>query len=323
MIYELEDFKGNKIILKDPISVEITMDEGAPADSIEVRFPINLNSEEYKIFVNDQLTKIRVYDDKKTRVVLNGIVDEQIVSVNSSGVSLIILGRSSAALLLDNEAQPQTYNSIDIELLYNRHIKPYGYTGYKGVKYQSFSGLFEINKGLSEWQVLEKFCKDFLLKTPRVRPSNIIDFLDDYNDSGIVFSNKSREGICYSSLEQNYKRYKLISEVFIRSLKDGSYDNIISNQASINKGVLRKRYVNAVGDIKSPVFRGEQLIKDANKASFELKLTHPGPVVLDLLDKATIDDDILGVIPDLIASSITYKLSNVGEMCTLTFRKEQ
>lgn len=323
MIYEVEDFNGNKAVLENPISVEITMDEDAPADSIEVKFPIDLNSEEYKTLVNDQLTKIKVYDDKKSRVILNGIIDEQIVSVSTAGVSLTILGRSSAALLLDNEAQPQTYNSIDIELLYNRHIKPYGYAGYKSVKYQSFSGLFEISKGLSEWQVLEKFCKDFLLKIPRVRPSNVIDFIDDYNDSGIVFSNKIKGSTYYSSLEQNYKRYKLLSEVFIRSLKDGNYDNIISDQTSINRGILRKRYINAVGDAKSPVFRGEQLIKDANKASFELKLVHPGPIVIDLLDKATINDDILGVMPNLIASSITYKLSNAGEVCTITFRNEE
>lgn len=322
MIYDIENLNGSIITLNNPLSIKISMDEDAPADSITAKFAIDNDSEYYKTFANDQLVKIKVYDVDKSRMILNGLIDEQIVSVNDKGIILTIVARSTASLLLDNEAKPQIYNSFNSELLYKRHLKPYGYIGFNNAEDKRYIGIFEVGKGVSEWQVIEKFCKEFMIRTPRIRPNNTVDFLNEYKESDITFSNKDNKGLFYSSIEENYKRYKLISEVFVRSLKDGNYDNRIKDNVSINRGIIRKRYINAVGDNKSPIFRGTELIKSANRDSFELKLVYPGEIPIELFDKVTIDDEIIGKISNLIAVSINYTLDKLGEKCTITFRKE-
>lgn len=322
MIYDIENLNGSIITLNNPLSIKISMDEDAPADSITAKFAIDNDSEYYKTFANDQLVKIKVYDVDKSRMILNGLIDEQIVSVNDKGIILTIVARSTASLLLDNEAKPQIYNSFNSELLYKRHLKPYGYIGFNNAEDKRYIGIFEVGKGVSEWQVIEKFCKEFMIRTPRIRPNNTVDFLNEYKESGITFSNKDNKGLFYSSIEENYKRYKLISEVFVRSLKDGNYDNRIKDNVSINRGIIRKRYINAVGDNKSPIFRGTELIKSANRDSFELKLVYPGEIPIELFDKVTIDDEIIGKISNLIAVSINYTLDKLGEKCAITFRKE-
>lgn len=322
MIYDIENLNGSIITLNNPLSIKISMDEDAPADSITAKFAIDNDSEYYKTFANDQLVKIKVYDVDKSRMILNGLIDEQIVSVNDKGIILTIVARSTASLLLDNEAKPQIYNLFNSELLYKRHLKPYGYIGFNNAEDKRYIGIFEVGKGVSEWQVIEKFCKEFMIRTPRIRPNNTVDFLNEYKESGITFSNKDNKGLFYSSIEENYKRYKLISEVFVRSLKDGNYDNRIKDNVSINRGIIRKRYINAVGDNKSPIFRGTELIKSANRDSFEFKLVYPGEIPIELFDKVTIDDEIIGKISNLIAVSINYTLDKLGEKCTITFRKE-
>lgn len=322
MIYDVENLNGTIITLNNPLSVKISMDEDAPADSITAQFVIDSDSEYYKAFVNDQLVKIKVYDVDKSRIILNGLIDEQIVSVNDKGIILTVVARSTASLLLDNEAKPQIYNSFNSELLYKRHLKPYGYIGFNNTEDRRYIGIFEVGKGVSEWQVIEKFCKEFMIRAPRIKPNNTVDFLNEYKDSGITFSNKDNTGLFYSSIEENYKRYKLISEVFVRSFKDGNYDNRIKDNVSINRGIIRKRYINAVGDNKSPIFRGTELIKNANYESFELKITYPGGIPIELFDKVTVDDEIIGTISNLIAVSISYTLDKTGEKCKITFRKE-
>ena len=322
MIYEAENLNGTTVILNSPVSVSLSMDEDAPADSLKANFAVTNDPDIYKLIANDQLSKIKIYDDQKSRLIFNGLIDEQSSSISGNGLFINLVARSTASLLLDNEAKPQIYNSISTDILFNRHIKPYGFSAYQPSNNRRFNCLFEVNKGLSEWQVIENFCNDFLFKIPRVTPSNIINFMDDYNDSGVIFSNKDTDAIHYSSIEQSFKRFKLISEVFVRNKKDGGYDTKISDSISLNKNIHRRRYINAVGDLKSPSFRGQQLIKDANLSYFELKIKHPGPIVLQLLDKATVDDEILGLMPDLIASSINYSLGASSESCTITFRKE-
>lgn len=74
---------------------------------------------------------------------------------------LEIAARSMAALLLDNEAIPQTYAYPSLPLLFERHGKPYGFTEWEGEP-SGFSVPFTITKGMSEWEVLSLFCSRYL-----------------------------------------------------------------------------------------------------------------------------------------------------------------
>ncbi len=65
-------------------------------------------------------------------VVFFGPVDELQRRFSSEGCMLEIVARSMAALLLENEAIPQTYAYPSLPLLFERHGKPYGFTEWEG-----------------------------------------------------------------------------------------------------------------------------------------------------------------------------------------------
>ena len=43
------------------------------------------------------------------------------------------------------------------KFIFERHLKPFGIVGYDGDEHP-FMGTIKIEKGMTEWQVLEKFC---------------------------------------------------------------------------------------------------------------------------------------------------------------------
>src|SRR5699024_3417624 len=88
--------------------------------------------------------------DRAGRVLFAGIVDEQVLSEDGDGITVELSARSRAALLLDNEAQPQIYYMPSLKLLFERHAAPCGFTGYLG-RDEVFGGAFTVEKGMSEW----------------------------------------------------------------------------------------------------------------------------------------------------------------------------
>ena len=103
---------------------------------------------------------------KDGEVFFRGLIDEQEVAIDSGGVSLQVCARSLAALLLDNEAIPQTYYVPSAKLIYQRHAQPYGFPAFSG-RDKAFSAKLQIDKGTSEWEVIESFCRDHLGARPR------------------------------------------------------------------------------------------------------------------------------------------------------------
>lgn len=103
--------------------------------------------------------------DKNHEVCFDGIVDIQKESC-ADKMMLMLVARSRAALLLDNEAVPQTYGMPSLATIFARHVQPYGFTTFYG-NVKAFNGELTITKGMSEWQAAAEFCTRFCMK-PRV-----------------------------------------------------------------------------------------------------------------------------------------------------------
>ena len=115
-----------------------------------------------------------------------------------SGMTLRLTARSEAALLLDNEALPQTYINPSLKQLFDRHAAPYGFAGMAGNQ-GAFRGKLTVKKGMSEWQVFEEFCGYFLGTTPRVTYLGILDATGKPSEKQVFFSNQG--GISYRSFD--------------------------------------------------------------------------------------------------------------------------
>jgi len=292
---------GESLLLPPPFSVKLIKNEDAPADGFTGVFPL-LNDIGF-------ITKIRVYD-KRRKLCFDGLVDEQ--KKSRGKVSYFsINARSRAAVLLDNEALPQTYISPSLGTIFDRHVKPYGFTDYLGDEH-SFNGELTITKGMSEWQAAEKFCRDFLKIKPRIL-GNKFDAEEKKPKGKLIFDNCG--GIEYSSVSIQNKYYSVISEILGKSKGSDLYTTAAKNGKAEELGIVRKRFLNTVKGNPDNFIRNSQ--KKAFCAVVECFKEAEGELFMD----AEIRDKQFGNIKRLYVSQMEYKLSSGGEMSRYVLRR--
>lgn len=318
MIYECTDINDKVFNLYNPVSVKLSIEEDTPADALDLIFAIDFKND-YQGKTIEEIKFIKIFDNDNNILIFNGIVDEQITRISDNGVLLELHARSLAALLLDNEANPCVYSLPSLEVIYNNHVKEYGFVGFNGNK-ESFPKEFEVSKGISQWEVLNKFCKEYLNTVARVEPSSFINTNANKGSKKISFSNKTNDSIKYSYISENNKRVKVISEVAMRCSKDGVYSTKVFNKKFEGKDIKRKRYIDCINS-SDPAFVADNIINKSNKEAYEIKIICPGLVRVNLFDDAQVDDKVLGYINDLYVSAINYSLNSNLEKCEITLKR--
>lgn len=305
MIYRLTAYHGETKDFTKPQKVKLAMDCDAPAHSLEVRFPLPAFGGEE---IPPQFHTIQMIQNGT--VFFQGLVDEQTFQIDGNGAELQVCARSLAALLLDNEAVPQTYYVPSVKLIYQRHAQPYGFSAFSG-KDSAFSTKLQIQKGTSEWEVIESFCRDNLGTRPRVTLEGKLEMEPQKPADRILFSNKG--GIPYASVKEHFLRYKRISQVLVRSERLGGYHTQVQDSEAAADGILRRRLLNAVDDPKTPVFRGRQLLEKSREQSYQIELLCPGQWILELGTGAEVKDPLLGTLEPLEVRGVNYQIDSSGE----------
>lgn len=314
MIYQLRTFPGEVREFTRPQKVQLSLDRDAPAHSLEARFPLpDFNREEGL----PEYHSIQIIKDGE--VFFRGLIDEQEVAIDSGGVSLQVCARSLAALLLDNEAIPQTYYVPSAKLIYQRHAQPYGFPAFSG-RDKAFSAKLQIDKGTSEWEVIESFCRDHLGARPQVTLAGELQMEPAPLENQALFSNVN--GIPYASVSERYLPCKRVSRVLVRSQRLGGYSTLVQDSQAVESGILRRRLLNAVDDPKTPVFRGQQVLQKSREQSYQVELLCPGEWILDLGTRAVVENPVLGALPGLRVDSLSYRLDSSGERTQVTLGKE-
>lgn len=293
--------QGNSIALSPPVSVKLIRGEDAPADGFTGVFPLEKSP--------GNLTGIRIYDQKQ-QLCFDGIVDEQKESCAEER-KLTLIARSRAALLLDNEAMPQTYNMPSLKTIFSRHVQPYGFQDYVGED-KAFSGELVITKGMSEWQAAEEFCTRFLKIKPRII-GDTFDASGEKPQGKVTFDNAG--GTAYSSIVMDYQYYHMLSELMTKSGSNGVYNLAAQSENAALLGIQRKRYLSGTAE------NADTLISTADKKAFRVVVTCPGKLAAGLLTGAVVRDTALGAVEDLYISQIAYSLDANGESSVVTLRR--
>lgn len=246
-----------------------------------------------------------------------GQADEIVSIVRTDGAIVRLSARSLAGRLLDNEAEPVTYVNPAAKFIFERHLKPFGIVGYDGDEHP-FMGTIKIEKGMTEWQVLEKFCNGRYGKSPRITGAGFALMCGTYGGAKpIVFG---RNGVGYTSLREYIKPYKVISQVKLRTEEYGGYKSVISNKCVADR-IKRVRYVNAFLD-NNAVKTADRMIENGNRQSFEIMLECAECLCGVVGRRAVIDDSLIGKREGLIVKSIKYSLGKNGESTTVVLGKE-
>lgn len=245
-------------------------------------------------------------------LVFEGQIDELSRYRGETGTVLKISARSAAAVLLDNEAEPLSYRNPTSSLMFRKHLEPLGFTD---VEYDQVPiiGIFRIDKGMSQWQALEQFCKVRYGSKLRVSGSGKVYLRGFRNDKKVRFGSG---GIEYYSFEENNRRYKLISEIKLKVSGTAGYLSRMENPNPGCQGIKRVRYVNAFAENNS-LSTADSIIERGNLESHCVKLIIKGCAPDILGAKAEVNDPDFGNIGDLTVRKIHYTFSKKGEFTTV------
>lgn len=292
---------GERILLPAPVSFQIGVSAGAPADSFTGTFPMKKSP--------GAVTSVKAYA-RNGSLLFDGIADEQDETA-SGGLLLTLRARGRAALLLDSEAMPQSYAYPSLPVIFARHIAPYGFTAYRGSD-RVYEGALEVEKGMSEWQAAARFCARFLKTCPRVW-GTVFDASGSAPQKTAVFS---PSGIRYTSLTVKKRPCDLLSEVF-RLESGGRFLSAARDEEAERLGILRRRYA------ASPGADAVELLLQKKKRVFEAVLDCAGEPPAELYEKAEVRGSALGSFSGLFVAQTEYLLDSGGEHCRVTLRKNQ
>lgn len=297
LTYIITDINGIDTKLKYPLSVSLISSDDAPADSLTAVFAVSG-------YISELAS---VIIEKSGKRVFNGLVDSQTEEKTVDGILLTITARSLESILLDNEALPQTYCMPSMPLIMERHLAPLGFTKYIGES-KAFSGEMIISKGMSEWSVLEMFCRRFLETTPKIDCYGIIDITGSNSDEIVYLSEKN----CISK-KRILKRSNIISEIAARTYIAGGYEMLLENEKAAALGVKRKRYVNSIDSESRTVLSAKQMINDSNNSYEEIVVEFGGCILCSVGASVFLGSDM----EKMKVKEMRYSLNSGGEKTQL------
>ena len=288
---------GREIVLENLIKIRLEKSLWVPAHSLQGEFFWEMAQEEMKY--------LKVSADGK--IVFHGPVDEQALSCTAQGTVLSVSARSRAAYLLDNEAIPRIYDRPSFEDICSIHCKPYGFQKYLGTG--RCPAKFQVSKGMTEWDVLDRFCRSVMGKRVRITDDDVIDASGGMEPERIIISNHIPGGLRFSSAKAGYKRYGVVSEIQYKLNSGEDYTYFIKNEDAQRQGINARRLVNLGGVpdwMNGALTQGK--LEDSTRERFTVTAVLPEILLAQVGMGAAFLDPVLGEYRDLMVSAVSCKI---------------
>ena len=306
------DLEDGEVALPAPLEFELVWSFDSPAHSFEGVFPCARGY--------DDLYSLEVR--RAGALIFSGQLDETTIRQNDGGAQLRLLARSRGAVLLDNEALPQTHLDVSLDDMFRDHVRPYGIEGMRtDVGQDAFLNEYQILKGTSEWEAFYNF---FRLTGLGIAYFDAEDRLVCMNQEpyGAVhrFSNRRADALHFSDLKLTDNRYSPISRFLIRD-RDGVYSYGYTNSRAAALRIQRKRYL-----IPSPSFSGSAtggqidasiLVRRSMLGKRVVTLTAPGLLDIRRRDLVDLETDF-GQYDGLFVYQVRHRRAAAGETTTLS-----
>lgn len=235
--FALFDEAGNKFFPHTPITFSLIRSMDTPVDSLKAVFL------EEDLF-SREIAEIEVHSEEG--ILFSGLMDEQDLQISSSGRWVTLTGRSRSALLCDNEALPAQYLETGIDSIFERHVRPYGFSSME-VSRQPPLPSFLVAKGESELDVLTRFCLLSGYPSPRFSPDHRLILTRSDAQNTFFISNKKTGAIPFLSVSRKWARHTCISQIYLKN-QDGIYCTVVENPHAILHHIQRKRYLSPANE---------------------------------------------------------------------------
>ena len=205
------------------LSWDICHGLGEPCDWFEVSF----------IYYSPQLSKLqsacRFRGEHNGATVFTGVVDEYSISIDEHGSVVTILGRSPAALLLDNELPAASYAALSSESLISSFITPNGISQVVSGAAKTL-GSFSVSTGESAWSAVKRFSRYAWGTTPFFTPEGVLILNGRQGSNITVDADKDAHAV-----KLRDERYGIISDVRVKNRVTGA-SYTVRNEDFIARG---------------------------------------------------------------------------------------
>lgn len=298
------DIDNNTILIDSISEYELCKDADAPCDSLRLCFlhPESLNElKQIKAFLNDE-------------IVFNGFVDTQREQIDKNGAECFIYARSSACLLVDNEATPCRYSKPSALTLFTKNARELGFL----CKLPELicNADYQVDKGTSCFGAINNFIKGLTGKSMTVNAKNelVLASGDDtllLNDYAIL------------SEKRIINRGRLISSADYKINSVDGYSHHIKSQFLEKRGVFCSRKINLSAlPLWQRELKAQSIINDACSSYYTIEVNADGFVSANPYDKAVGTLNTIKSLEGYYVSSVCAKLNSLGETTRITLIKQ-
>lgn len=216
---------GKSVLLKEVKSYRLSRDYDAPCDGLRVYFLSDTSLAE--------LNAVKVYNDKK--MIFNGFVDTQREEVCEDGVWCFIFARSTASVLVDNQALPFAYNCPSANSLFYHNAYSFGFDS--KLPELVTSSNYQVNKGVSCYGAINDFVYGISGKNVLIDVNNCLYIPDSEDEFDL---NK------YNIIEEkhNINRGNVVSQIDYKINGSSEYCYHLKSRFFEEKGIKRIKKTN-------------------------------------------------------------------------------
>ncbi len=305
MIFELFDINGNVVPVGKILFYELVSEAAAVCDGLRLSFTAEKNICEICI--------VKAYSREK--LVFNGFCDKQKTVLNQNGGRCFIYARSSAALLVDNEAVPCQYSNPSARQLWFTNARELGFECCLPELYSEHSYL--VPKGTSCYGAINNFvsavCKAPVYATPE-------------NELKIHTESSSVKHLCdYRVLSLSYviNRSALISDIDYKINSADNYAYHFKSTLAEKNGIKRRRLYNLSSiPLWQREITAEQKINSALEAYYSVSAELAGDCDFHIYDRVLANADMFSCTEIFYVSEIVKSKSKNGEKTAVVLKKK-
>ena len=304
MKFLLFDINGKAFEAESVISYELIAEAEAPCDGLRLSFFCHDNIGE--------ICNIKAY--RRDKLVFNGFCDKQKITFSESGKICFIYARSSAALLVDNEAVPCQYENPSARQLWFSNAKEFGFKTDLPDIYSSNSYL--VSKGTSCYGAINDYVSAVSGMPVYATPENELKIyekskelkrLDDYD----VFS-----------LSYVINRSEPIGEIDYKINSADNYSYHFKSDFVQKMGIKRKRMVNLSSiPLWQREMNVEKMIKRALDEYYSVSVVLPGDCDLAIYDRMLINAEDTLQNEEFYIAELTFSKNKNGERTIVLLKK--
>ena len=256
------------------------------------------------------------------KMAVRGIVDDFTVEMDAAGVTATITGRGFAARLLDNESRPVTYQDATLEEIIRRHVLPYGVTAQEIADIRAGS-VYTVPAGISQWKVLEDFCRTYGGFTPRFLVSGALAAAPERPETCRRVSIGDGDAVLACSWREDH--YGVLTEALVID-KKRNVSYAVQNPEMIAKGGQCRRVVYTPGQSTWAAMRytGRYQIERSREEEKVVTVTLPGNFLAGPGDRVELKLSRLGLEGQFRVAEAESKCSaREGATVKLTLKEEK